>query len=1173
MNFIGFFLTVVCIQAWAVGLPQEKVTIECKDISFKELLHLLESRSSYRFLYHDSSLSPTPKLSISAKNQPVLSIVDRMITGTSLHYRVLENNLVVLREDNSGEGNNAKGNKGKNINGIYTDADDTSDSTVKGKILDDNGQPLPGVTIHETGSKGGTVTNDKGEFSIHVHNIEGTLELSSVGYVSQRTKISKRLVLEIHLKSEDKSMQDVVVVGSQQQSRRTTTAAVATVSGKVLENMPAASVDAVLQGRVAGLNVQVSSGEPGVAPSIVVRGNTRVNTGIGDANVAQARALSGPLYVIDGVPVNPEDIANNIDATGTNYLAGINLNDIESVEVQKDAAATAAWGSRGANGVIYIKTRRGSSSTPEFRVNTYGGITVQPPLLNTMTGAAERTQKMSVINQYATPGQLANLPQLLTDSLNPYFNNATDWQGLFYRNGSVRNVDMTMSAASPNVSYRLSGNYYNEKGIIEKFGYTRYAIRGNFDFKINPKLNSQFIVGISKGDRQRGMKFYNNSDANTPVSGATQPSSFFRLTAFDSANFTGLYGKLRNKNVNDQYSLSLAVNYNILPSLRFTSQGAANIESTNRDYFQPSNIDQVAALTGATAQPSYAESDKGTYSTYFISNTLNFFRSFLTGAHTHHLTVTGSQQFNRDVVNGSIVSGYNVPSNNVQVVSGVPQADLAGSSSYAADGLLSFIGQAQYDFDGKYLLYGSYRGDASSRFGSDTKWGYFPAAGVGWVVSDEHFMSGIKKYVNFLKIRASYGIAGSQSPDFYAPYNSYSIAGTYNGASSIQPSYSNGLTKNNLTWARTIQKNLGVEIQLLDGRISLTTDIYDKTSKDDYYDFQLPFYTGFQNISFNAHDLWISNKGADITLATRNLSRKSPLQWNMQLTVSFNRNAIAKLPNNNRTFTVDDYYGVTRVFAVGQPIYEMFQMKYLGVYNRQSEIPFNPLTGNSLTYFKGNHKVTPGDPIWLDVNKIGDVWTDEDNGAQYGDRIPTGNPNPKFTGGWVNDFTYKNFSLSIVSVFTWKRDVINTYFQQQISNIVGGYSSSIYTFAADRLPDLARINYWTPQLAKTAGYKANFPSINPFGASYYQYIPISSMFNEDGSYFKVKTVVAGYQLPRSVTGPLKLSRARVYGIVDNFLTFKKGTMPDPESVDQLGVYTGGLYPLPRKFTLGIDIQF
>ena len=210
---------------------------------------------------------------------------------------------------------------------------------------------------------------------------------------------------------------------------------------------------------------------------------------------------------------------------------------------------------------------------------------------------------MRIINQYATPAQLANLPQILTDSFNPYFNNATDWQGLFYRYGAFKTwMDLCLHQAE-NVNYRVSANYYNEKGIIEAFGFTRYSLRGNFDFKISPKLNSQFMFAMSKSDRQRGMKYYGNSDDNTPVSGSSQPSSFYRLTGFDSSNFTGIYSKLRNKNIDDYYSASLTLNYAILPALKYTFQGGANITSSGRDYFQPSNIDQVAALDPLLYKP------------------------------------------------------------------------------------------------------------------------------------------------------------------------------------------------------------------------------------------------------------------------------------------------------------------------------------------------------------------------------------------------------------------------------------------------------------------------------------------------------------------------------------------------------------------------------------------
>lgn len=1050
---------------------------------------------------------------------------------------------------------------------------------LTGTILENTtNSPLPRATISVKNTKLATAADENGKFSLPI--LQGNsvdLIVSYAGYQVKTITVGENennIIIRL-IPSEKNQMDEIIVVGVQRQSRRNTTSAISGVLSKDIENTPAPSVDQLLQGRVAGMNVQIMSGEPGVAPSIVIRGNSKINTGIGnDPNVAQAQAMSGPLYVIDGIPVNADEISTSLGATGTNFLAGININDIESVDVQKDAAATAAWGSRGANGVIYIKTKRGRSTKPEFRLNVYGGYIKQPQLLKTAVGAAERQQKLDIINQYATNSNLTNLPQILTDKYNPSFNNAVDWQGLFYRPGAIQNYDATMSAATDVVNYRVSMNYYDEKGIIESFGFKRYSMRGNFDFKINNKLNSQFIVGLSKSDRQRGRKF-NNSDNNTPVSGYEQPSSLYYLTGFDSLNFNGLYSKLRNKNIDDYYSASMTLNYDVLPILRYTFQGSANVTSSNRDYFQPSNINEVAALDpDAEAQASYALSQKGTYAQYFLSNNLNLIKKINTANNNeHNIVFTASQQFSSETVNSNSTSGYDIPSNDIQVVQGVPQQELSGYSDYKAGAMLSFLGQLQYDYNGKYLLYGSYRADASSRFGANSKWGYFPAAGIGWIVSDEKFMDKLKGVVSMLKIRGSYGISGQNSEDYYAPYNSYVIAGNYGGTTAIRPDYSNGLTKNNLTWSKVIQKNIGFELQMWKSRISVVFDVYDKLAKDGFYDFNLPFFTGFSSINFNARDLWISNRGYDLTLNTRNLSPKSKFQWNMQITLSHNKNLIAKLPNNNRTFVLGDWYGIDRIYAVGQPIYEMFQLKYDGVYNHQDEIPFNKLTGATLTYFKGNHKVVPGDPKWVDVNNLGDVWPDEDNGAAYGDRMPTGDPNPKFTGGWVNDFTYKRFTMSILSIFTWKRTVVNTYYQQQISNVVGGYSSSIYTFANGRLPDLSGVNYWTPEKAKDPNYKADFPSINPFGPSYYQYIPISSMFNEDGSYFKIKNIMLGYQIPVKRIKAINLRGARVYGMIDNVVTFSKSTMPNPELVDQLGVYSGGAYPTPTKFTLGIDIQF
>jgi TonB-linked SusC/RagA family outer membrane protein len=1156
----------------------QKVTVSSGNISLEKALRLFKKQTGYSFLCNQQLIEKSGHLDLNIKDASLEEALDACLAGLPLTYTIKESEKIVFIE--------AKATPHTEPKAVLEMVAPPVD--VFGTITNEKGEPMADVSVIISGKGGGTVTDSKGYFKIQA-NENDVIVFSYVGYETHKVpvKTGKAVIeIKISLKQSLQESADVVIIGVQRQTKRNTTSATSSISGKQIENLPVASPDQLLQGRIPGLNVQVISGEPGTAPTMVVRGNTRVSQSIGgtvpSGNAVtnsgfadQARALSGPLYVIDGVPLNTEDIANSIDATGTNYLAGINVNDIESLDVQKDAVATAAWGSRGANGVVYITTKRGRSKTPEFRVNIYSGLTQQPKLLPTTTGAEERRQKLHLLQEYGGPGFVNNLPQILTDSLNPYFNNATDWQGLFYRNGIIKNTDVSMSAATDFLNYRVSANYYDEQGVIEAFGFKRYSLRGNFDFKINPKLNSQFIFGISKNDRQRGRK-YNNSDDNTPVSSFNIPASFYLLNAFDSLNYKGLYDQLRNENSNSLYSASLTINYDIMKGLRLTSQGSANITTSDRDYFQPANIDQVQANIGNN-QRSYAESDKGTYSSYFLSNTLNYLKSLNAGNHSHNLVLTGSQQFSRDVFKTSYTAGYDIPSNDIQVVSGVPQQGLFGNSNYGASSILSFLGQVQYDFDKKYILYAGDRADASSRFGKNTKWGYFPSAGIGWIISDEKFMQGTSHWLDFLKLRASYGESGQNASDYYAPFNSYQLAGTYNGSPTIQPSYTNGLTKDNLTWSKTLQKNLGIEANFLRNRIYLVADVYDKLTKGDFFNFNLPFFTGYQSITFNGNDLWVSNRGIEVSLTTHNLSPRSKLQWNSQLNFAYNKNIIARLPNNNRTFLIDDYYGVSRIYSVGHPVYQMFQMQYMGVYNNTSQIPFNPLTGNRVTYFKGNHRVQPGDPIWKDVNGDYDVWSDEDNGDAFADRVPTGDPNPKITGGFVNDFSYKNFSLTIIGVFALKRDIINTFYQNQFASVFNFPSQygTLVDFASRRLPSLNGLNYWLPSDASKNpdSYHATFPALNPYGGNFYQFLPFSTMFNEKGDYFKIKSIVLGYRLEDRWVKKVKLKGARVYGIIDNVYTFKKSTVPDPELVDQLGVYTGGAFPIPRKFTLGVEITF
>ncbi|MEO7121260.1 MAG: carboxypeptidase-like regulatory domain-containing protein, partial [Ginsengibacter sp.] len=423
--------------------------------------------------------------------------------------------------------------------------------------------PLEGATIAVKGIKRNTLSKEGGKFEIDVPNGKVSLHISFVGYGAKSITVGETETnVRITLNESNSELNDVVIVGMQRQTKRNTVAAISGITSKDIQDKPVASVDVLLQGRISGMNVQVNSGQPGAAPTIVIRGNSKVSTNIGsnDPSLTQAQSISGPLYVIDGIPVDPSDISNVLTSAGNDYLAGININDIASVEVQKDAAATAAWGSRGANGVIYITTKKGTSKVPIFDVDVQGGITQKPELLPTLTGAAERQAKLNLIKQYTTsPDQLSFLPQLISDSLNPSFNNATDWQSLFYRTGASRQVNATMSAASDAMNYRVSLGYYNEDGIIKQTGFQRYTVRGNFGFKISEKLNSQLIVGLSRADNQLGQKFHSQLNPednlqNTPFSGTSQPASFYHLNSFDSSSFLGIASKLRNVSGDNNYS-------------------------------------------------------------------------------------------------------------------------------------------------------------------------------------------------------------------------------------------------------------------------------------------------------------------------------------------------------------------------------------------------------------------------------------------------------------------------------------------------------------------------------------------------------------------------------------------------------------------------------------------
>lgn len=1140
MKLTLVLITLTIMQISASSLAQKKVTLTEKNVSLEKVLKAITRQTGYDLVFIASDIKKAKPVTISVSQAPLDETLKLCFVNQPFEYS-LDTKTIIVQERK------------------FTISYESSFALpISGKVLDEAGMPLPGASIREVGNSGNVVqANSNGEFKITVANAESSIQVSFIGYNSQTIAVGAEKVFVVKLQPNPTLLKDAVIIGYQKQSARKTTSAIQVISGKQIENLPAPSFESLLQGRVAGVNIQNFTGEPGVRNTFTVRGNTTISTVLNNEDIDLANTMSSPLYIIDGIPLSTSDLSSS-SATGSNAIAGINVNDIESIVVQKDAAATAVWGSRGANGVIVIKTKKGVAGKPIVRLSYYTGLTQRPELQTTVAGAEERRQKMGLLGEYGTFNQLANIPQILTDSLNPSFNNATDWQDLFYQSGRVSNYDVNISAGTDIMNYRLSLNYYDEDGIIRNTGFQRYAMRGNFDFKLSPKLNSNLIVSASRMNRKRGLG--KGVDQVLPINASAMPSSLIGLADVDYDFYYGQYDKLRDDNQTDQISLYSQTDIDLFAGLKYSLQASASAILDNRDRFQPRELDADGV--------SFAESNHNINNTYYMANVLTYNKSLADGKHNFGLVGIQSYDFNN--VKQTLARGYNIPTDDIHVVQGSPQRDVFGYSDLKKSAMLSFTGQFSYDYLGRYLLNASFRTDASSRFGKDSKWGSFPAVSLGWIASDEAFLKNIT-WLSTLKLRGSYGLSGTQPSDFYAPFNVWDIPqDTYDGQSVATPSFEKPLTLPNLTWNKSSQVNLGADIYLFDNRLNFTVDFYRKETKNPIFEFAFPFYTGYTRLSYNV-PMKILNEGMDLSIQSRNLGKDSQLKWTTNLNISYNKNRIAALPYGNRSFSMVARGGQNLLFTVGGPIYGWSQMIYRGVYNHLTDIPVNPITGKALTYFKGNYAGMPGFPNWADVNGDYDVWSDEDKGAEDGDLVKTGDPNPRFTGGLYNEFSWKQFSLGILGTFTFKRDIINTFMSNQYANALN--FGGINDFAINRLPDLSKVDYWTPGKAQNPDYKAGFPSLSPYSANFYQFLPFSTLWNEKGDYFKIKTITVGYQLEPRWLAKLGIKGARVYGIMDNIFTFQSSGVPDAELISPQGEYTGGAYPLPKKVTLGLEVTF
>lgn len=1012
-----------------------------------------------------------------------------------------------------------------------------SAQTVKGVVTDSNsGQPILGVTILQTGTVNGTSTNIDGRYILKLKETGAkSITISYVGYKTTIQDVANEQAEIINVKLEEDvgQLKEVVIqAGYGTIKKDLSTGSVSSITGEELADLPATTVIEALQGRIAGLNILGTSGEPGAPGIITIRGNTSLSLD----------GRSQPLYVIDGVIMDPE--VSGAASAGINPLALLNPNDIKSIDVLKDAASSTIYGARGANGVIIVTTKRATSSEPQITLRHETGISTRPALRNVIVGAAERRLKMRyLLNNLSYEEKRAQISLMLTDSLNTAFNNNTDWQDLVIQTAVTNEYAVAVSGRTENADYRLSISSYDEEGIIKNTGFSRISGNLLYNFRISEKLRINTNLSYSSIERKQG-----NGDYIFRFTGSNFPSSFWQLTETEREFHTGASDNVRNKNDFYSFGGNLNVQYDIVKGLKFTSNLVTNFNYLRTDRYQPASV----TFDGISNALSTNEDNRYTSLENYFSYTSNF------NGDKHNLSAVVGQSVESQYIAGTRASARDIPVDAIKNIQGIPDINTNVQTYNRERSLASFFSRISYDYDNKYLISANYRADGSSRFGKENRWAYFPSLSAGWILTNENFFPETD-IVSFLKIRGSYGISGREPGNFYQSYQSLTgnltyFNGTsvqsYGGAGYIVPDYQGLVSSPKLGWEKAKQTNIGLDIRLFNDRLSITGEYYHRYTEGLLYNLPIPAVTGYNTALANSVD--VLNKGWELTVGA-SVIRTTNFNWQSNLTLASNENIVAKTPGG-KDITVFGWWNLSQ----GQPLYNYRVYETDGVYKTTADVPVDPLTGQRIRmFYSGGPQFEGGDPKRVDQNN--------DYIIDSNDFVSKGSSDPKLFGGWNNNFSYKQFSVNIMVNFVAGRKILNGYLSDKLNSAsrVAGLSWGGLSGPAS---DLGEYTFW-----ENPGDVADLPRITPNNVD--QWGIQSSYFVEDGSFVKIKFVNFGYSLPDKFSKTLGLSSGRIWGGLNNLYTWTKSTLTDPEAVSPSGYASAQAYPVPTKFSFGIEVSF
>jgi TonB-dependent starch-binding outer membrane protein SusC len=983
--------------------------------------------------------------------------------------------------------------------------------TIKGKVTDaKDGSGVPFATIKVEGSKSGTVTDQNGNFSINVDG-DQTLVISSVGFTSKKVKATEG-PLSISLTAGDNVLEEVIATGYTNTSRRKGTSAVGEITADKINNSNYIDINQTLQGQTPGVFVGGSSGMPGAVQAVRIRGIGSITGG------------ASPLYVVDGTPIDGRDL-NNTSALGlqsNDILANLNPNDVESVTVLKDAAATALYGSRAANGVIVINTKKGKNGVTTFGARAQYGkakASFGKAKLMTAAEALKYDRDVMAINGYSQADIDDNFPTSLLD-------HSFDWWDAAFQTATIQSYGINATGGTDKTKFYLSGSYDNQQGTQIYSGVKKYSILSNITQKVNERMDVSLNLNLTNADYQSNV---GGSYYSSPIIGAFFISPFQSPYKADGTLYTGLedefvnnsgtgdnflYSQPRNpKGISNTRGLgSFAVSYKLFPFLKIQEKASMDMTyGIAKLFYDPTTGDGFNASDPTQSGTIDNQSVKATN----LNNQLSASGGFDLGK-DHKLDYTAIMEYTKYQTDNFLAEGKGLASGALKAldVAAIPNAVGGNGTSYT---FLSYLGQVNYSFKDRYNLSGSIRTDGSSKFGANHRFGTFYSVGASWIVTEEPFMDAQKIFTD-LKVRGSYGITGNAdfgSLDNFVATQLYSYAAAYAGAPGSAPST---IGNKDLTWEKNKNANIGLDMGFLDNRLTATVDVYKRQTSGLLFSKPVSSTSGFQSQLTNIGS--IQNKGIEALITSKNFDNGNGFSWTTTFNFTMNRNKIVELYNHQ------DITGSISIQREGEHVTSWYMAQWAGV------DPAN------------------GDPLW----KTADGKTT--NSLNSAVRKVSGSAEPRYIGGLTNTFSYKGVALSVFFYGVTGNKVLDQ--TRILSDADGTYFGLNYSQQAGE-------NYW-----RKAGDHAERPKPK-IGGNRNANSAQSTRFLEDGQFLRLKNITLSYNLPQSVLRSAKIQNVRIFAEANNLVTWTKYTGWDPEQDASANEFFR--YPPDKGVTVGLNLNF